>query len=102
MAVVTAFRNPDKRNMKQEAFANRIFNTLEFCKKNQIRLYINHISGLTNPADILSRPNLTEEQANKKAITQEENKEKNKDTRRRIQNKGIDTGFGKNNTNLEL
>eukprot|EP00919_Chromeraceae_sp_WS-2016_P046990 GHVR01111416.1.p1 GENE.GHVR01111416.1~~GHVR01111416.1.p1 ORF type:complete len:155 (-),score=15.04 GHVR01111416.1:951-1415(-) len=25
MAVVTAFRNPDNRNMKQEAFANRIF-----------------------------------------------------------------------------
>eukprot|EP00919_Chromeraceae_sp_WS-2016_P010459 GHVR01024444.1.p2 GENE.GHVR01024444.1~~GHVR01024444.1.p2 ORF type:complete len:202 (+),score=25.12 GHVR01024444.1:493-1098(+) len=96
MAVVTAFRNPDNLNKKQEAFANRIYNTLEFCRKNQIRLFINHIAGITNPADLLSRPNLTEEQAGKKALIQEENNEKNKVTRRRIQNKGLGTGFGNN------
>eukprot|EP00919_Chromeraceae_sp_WS-2016_P060249 GHVR01143075.1.p1 GENE.GHVR01143075.1~~GHVR01143075.1.p1 ORF type:complete len:331 (-),score=40.53 GHVR01143075.1:689-1681(-) len=96
MAVVTDFRNPDNRNMNQVAFANRIFNTLDFCKENNIRLFINHNSGLANPADHLTRPNLTEEQAIRKAELQEENKEKNKLIRQKIQNKGISTGFGNN------
>eukprot|EP00919_Chromeraceae_sp_WS-2016_P071089 GHVR01168432.1.p2 GENE.GHVR01168432.1~~GHVR01168432.1.p2 ORF type:complete len:114 (+),score=16.78 GHVR01168432.1:133-474(+) len=68
-------------------------NTLE---PYALKVYSDNMAVVTafrNP-DLLSRPNLTEEQCNKKAEAQKINKENNQTTRREIQNKGIEKGFG--------
>eukprot|EP00919_Chromeraceae_sp_WS-2016_P018932 GHVR01044974.1.p1 GENE.GHVR01044974.1~~GHVR01044974.1.p1 ORF type:complete len:314 (+),score=42.21 GHVR01044974.1:1242-2183(+) len=87
MAVVSGMNRPENLNHKQRAFFNRIQAALSFCEQNDICLTVSHIPGEENPADELSRPELTATACAKKAKKQEENKEKAKAKNARLQNR---------------
>eukprot|EP00919_Chromeraceae_sp_WS-2016_P063642 GHVR01150537.1.p1 GENE.GHVR01150537.1~~GHVR01150537.1.p1 ORF type:complete len:419 (-),score=50.53 GHVR01150537.1:165-1421(-) len=86
MAVVAGITHPEKLNHKQKAFYNRIQATLQFCEYNGICLSVTHIPGEENPADEISRPNLTREECAIKARKQEVLKESQKKKKLDIQN----------------
>eukprot|EP00919_Chromeraceae_sp_WS-2016_P007027 GHVR01016443.1.p1 GENE.GHVR01016443.1~~GHVR01016443.1.p1 ORF type:complete len:231 (+),score=28.56 GHVR01016443.1:309-1001(+) len=86
MAVVAGITHPEKLNHKQTAFYNRIQATIKFCEYNKICLSVTHIPGEENPADEISRPNLTREECIVKARKQEKLKEAQKKRKMDLKN----------------
>eukprot|EP00919_Chromeraceae_sp_WS-2016_P068907 GHVR01163152.1.p1 GENE.GHVR01163152.1~~GHVR01163152.1.p1 ORF type:complete len:452 (+),score=49.11 GHVR01163152.1:663-2018(+) len=73
-AVVGACIHPHKINTKLTGFYNRIQSILSFCEDCKIRLHVSFIQGSDNPADYLTRPELTLEECKIKALRQDSNK----------------------------